>query len=161
MSVIHIYSVDVLSVPFGLCANTGAPSFITDLKAYSRNRKVIWLNRISFKPSRKVFKFANTTYLSFGSTQLLLYTSMRIQTIMAKLQVVTTDVPPLYRLEILDIHQIIVATAFNLFAKETGLARDDTSFVYNNKTSVYLYRDRSKTCLCQNGRSKIRRHILY
>lgn len=80
-----------------------------------------------------------------------IYNPPCVSKILVTLQVVTASVHTLLGLNVLDTHQLIVDTAFNLLEKRPRLIHDDTSVIYVDKWIVTLYQDTNEQVGFQIG----------
>lgn len=113
MTEIRICWTGDFSKPIGLCTDTGAPRSVVGFQELDRIKNKWGLRNLKIKMSQNGFKFANKTYSSLGIVQILSYTPPGVPTIMVPLQIVQVDLPALIGLDIFDLHQLAVDTAFD------------------------------------------------
>lgn len=109
-----LYKTKISSDPAPFCVDIGASRSVfrfLDLK------KIYGEAFPSLQPSKNNFRFGNQVELSIGAVCLFLGTPPFIRVILVRADVASVDVPPLLRLDVLDLLLLVADTVTNRLVK--------------------------------------------
>eukprot|EP00171_Calliarthron_tuberculosum_P023424 IDg23424t1 len=124
----------------GFCCDIGAPCSVIRKKELRRILQKLRKRKLPIQKSNRRFRFADTTFGSFGTAELPFQTPPGSPLVFVTLDIVPADIPALIGLDVFDSETLIVDTVTNRLWKRVVTSRGGEKLEYVDIWHITLVR---------------------